>query len=150
MMIACLRAIVCIAAMLGFATPGSAATAGTTWLCWLHADSLRAVCTLPGLAAGNNAAGQEPHAARADTMKPRQLMHGIRDRTALLAGQPVYVPLHNVPFDSASVGVLARSVLCGNDTACDVRYHPDVAHLVAEAPELFSDLNDPLFEGRAL
>jgi hypothetical protein len=141
---AAVRAIVFVATMLAVATPGWAAIGKTHWLCWLHADSVRAVCTVVDTAGAMRLV--EHPAADATRLGQAQLMHAVRERPAGLRGQSVYVPLNTVPFDDTSVGLLMRSVLCGAAADCDARYHPDMGHLVAQAPELFADMNDPLLD----
>jgi hypothetical protein len=144
-----LRAFVVAATTLVTATPSWAAVGETHWWCWLHADQTRAVCTVVASAPDSSASadpGAPAHGGAA--MTSREWVREVREQPSRLIGQNVFVPLHTVPFDDASVGRLVQSVLCGAAAACDARYHPDLGQLVAQAPEFFADLSDPLLEAR--
>ena len=119
------------AATLLAAAPAHADPPRTVWSCWLH-EAQNLACL---------AARTSPPAAA------QRLPHASAGALGGLRRQLLYIPLHNVPFDTGFVAELAQSVLCGGQSNCETRYRPELGQLVAQAPEDFVDANDPVLGG---
>ena len=131
-------------------TAGAARAQATHWHCWLHSDGAQAVCMVfvPGTL--NPAAAVAPREVRNRALSPAEYLRVVRGRPAELVGQQVFVPLHTVPYDEASVAELMSAVLCGSQQGCQARYQHDMSRVFASTPELFVDLNDILWDGRPI
>jgi hypothetical protein len=136
-----------IVASLSLAAPAAAAVHETRWTCWLDGET-RVACTV--IAARDADAAGSPAARGAASADPRQLLQAVRARPASLAGRLVFVPLFNVPFDDSLVEQLVSAVLCGATPDCGARYKAQLQQFIAEAPEQFADMMDPVLAGTAL
>jgi hypothetical protein len=143
-----LRALlVGIVASLNLAAPAAAAVHKTQWTCWLDGET-RVACTV--IAARVADAADSPAARGGASPDPRQLLQAVRERPASLAGRLVFVPLFSVPFEDSRIEELVSSVLCGATPDCGARYKAQLQQLIAEAPEQFADMMDPVLAGTAL
>ena len=59
-----------------------------------------------------------------------RLAKDIRDDPQSLDRKTVVIPLHNTPIDMARTGQLARAVMCGTRTDCEVAFHAERQGLV--------------------
>lgn len=134
-----------IVATLAFAAPAAAAVHRTDWTCWLHVDT-RVACTVLDTMEVPEPARAEP-LPHVPALSPQALMQAVRARPGKLAGQLVFVPLFNVPFDDSLVEQLVSSVLCGAKPNCGARYRTEMQAFIAEAPEVFADMMDPVLAG---
>jgi hypothetical protein len=134
-----------LAAGLLLGAPGHAASPKTHWVCWLH-GATSAACTL--VAAADPVDPSQVRLPALPAARQSGLIHAIRLRPSSLAGQLIFVPLFNVPYDDSLVEQLVGAVLCGSSADCTARYHGDRGRLVAQAPELFADLDDPVLAGQ--
>jgi len=141
--------IVGFIASLALAAPAHAAVHKTSWTCWLHGDT-RVACTVLDAMDATEAPRAAPPRGVPDLGNQAQLMQAVRVRPSTLAGKLVFVPLHNVPFDDSLVEQLVGSVLCGAAPDCGARYKPELQQLIAEAPEAFADMMDPVLAAQAL
>lgn len=112
------------------AAPARADAGPAVWACWLHEDTDLACLAL-----------------REARPEGRSTSGGASPRSAY--GQAVYIPLHTVPFDDSSVAQLAHAVLCGARPACNTRYAPELAGLIAQSPADFDAdaAADPVLAG---
>lgn len=138
-------------ACLALLAPGAAGAQATHWSCWLdHDDSTQAVCMVMAPALEHRSSAIEPRLARGRALSPAEYLRVVRERPDELRGQQVYVPLHTVPTEEASVAELMQAVLCGARPRCQARYRHDMSRLFADAPELFVDMNEPQWDGRPI
>lgn len=111
----------------------AAQPADAVWHCWLHEQH--------NLACLNTAAVDSQAATPTG---PAALLRAIHEQPGRLRGLTVSIPLHTVPYEDSHVAELARSVLCGARRGCEAHYTPELAHLIAQLPESFADLHDPV------
>lgn len=106
-----------------------AATRWITWHCWLGQDAHYSIHCLE--VEGDDAIDLVTPAAEIfDTDDVhRDLLAGIPGIAwqasvdpAAYGGRLVLIPLYNYPFSMERVSLLARSVLCGRDPLCSVRF----------------------------
>ena len=106
-------------------------TPWVTWQCWLgngpqysvrclHLDDIDRLAD--DTAAG---AAPDPRSLRRDLLlngAAPNLARLIREDPAHYGGRLWQIPLYNYPFDMERVSQLARSVMCGRDPYCSVRF----------------------------
>lgn len=100
-----------------------------TWHCWLGQDAHYSIHCLE--VEGDDAIESDaPAATIFDTDRPhRELLAEIPSLAwlaimdpAAYGGRLILIPLYNYPFSMERVSLLARSVLCGRDPLCSVRF----------------------------
>ena len=96
--------------------------AGTTWYCWYRGDTF-VHCRLRSAEPSKKAA--VPPVATSDRSLP-EIVQIIRDDPGSLKNQSVSIPLHTIPYDMDFVRQLAKSVMCGGQTACAIDFGADL------------------------
>ncbi|MBK8321304.1 MAG: hypothetical protein IPL06_00845 [Betaproteobacteria bacterium] len=74
--------------------------------------------------------GPDARPAQAGHERLPRLVKDIRDDPQSLDRKTVVIPLHNTPIDMARTGQLARAVMCGTRTDCEVAFHAERQGLV--------------------
>lgn len=71
-----------------------------------------------------------------------QIVHALRTQPAAFRGRLLHIPLHSLPYNMDGVAVLAQAIVCGQRTACSVRFTPTLPE--AELAAFLATWDDPI------